>query len=113
MLRLIISEESRDWKTNEKIFGFIPNSRAFRSYYISVKPPEEKEILTHLADRRLFPGEGVGSFQGMTENEFEKLRMIKIQEIVNNLTKEGYFVKTDQFSLFLKGKINNLIMEKK
>lgn len=117
MARLIINEYTDKEVIKEKIFGFIPNSRIYTNWYLSVNRPDKDE-------ERIFLGKQVESYDVSTKKTYNKLvdmtdeqyirnRTLKIQELVNNLEKEGYYVATDQLALFINSKIDNLILDRK
>lgn len=117
MARLIINNYSENQIVKEKVLGFIPNNKHFIHWYLSVNRPDK-------AEERIFLGKQIMSFDMQTKKEYAKLvdmtedqyirnRTLKIQELVNNLEKEGYYVSTDQLALFINCKIDNLILDKK
>lgn len=117
MARAIMSNYSENRVVKEKFLGFIPDSKRYVDWYLSINKPDEKESRIFLGTQRLFYNtrekQDYAELINVTEDVYHRNRMLKIQEVVNNLEKQGYRVKTDQLSLFINYKIDNLILDKR
>lgn len=102
-------------KVKTKLFGLLPITIERREWSLIVNysekegSKEEKFFLAQEGFSYERNGNRTYSLVDMTEDQFSKKRIKKIQEIVNDLEKLGYKTKTDQLALFINNKISVLI----
>lgn len=113
MARAIIENYSEDVVVKEKVLGFIPYSTKFTHYYLLVRKPDSSESKYYLVKEKHCVDKNGKLYQelvGISLDKYKSLRTAKIQEIINQLEKEGYKVENSQLALFMNLKIDTLII---
>ncbi len=114
MPRLTISNHFEEDTISETLLGFIPSWKRVRYLSLSIQYPDGKEEILRFATQNSYktPYNQDDKFVSLSESKYIGVRATKIQEIVNRLEKEGYYVPTSQLALFMNVRIDRLIMNK-
>lgn len=110
MAKLIISDFQETIVVKGKFLGFIPNDKKFFNHYLLVRKPNGFEEKYFIGAERIFP-DNHKELVDVTYEQFFQKRTNKIQDLVNKFENEKFKVRNDQLALFIKNKLETLILE--
>lgn len=114
MQKLTINDYLENSVVRDKLLGFIPFDKKFKTWYVITREPNGTEHRNLIAKYEFWQ---LGDKNGWkllndTDEAITQKRKNIIQDLINKYAKNGYKVSSSQMALFINEKIDLLILEK-